>query len=64
MRSAWDGYVGLQNVHADNEALQQRLRDLEVKLQRERALAAESEGLRRLLDLRNRSRDADAARPR
>jgi len=56
VRGAWDGYVGLRNVHADNVALKQRVRDLEVKLQRERALAGESENLRRLLDLRDRSR--------
>jgi rod shape-determining protein MreC len=55
VRRAWDGYVGLQNVHAENLALKQRMRDLEVKLQRERALAGVSEGLRRLLDLRNRT---------
>jgi rod shape-determining protein MreC len=55
VRSAWDGYVGLQRVHGDNLALRQRLRDLEVKLQRERALAGQSEGLRQLLDLRNRT---------
>jgi rod shape-determining protein MreC len=55
VRGAWDGYVGLQNVHAENEVLKQQLRDLEVKLQRERALARESEGLRRMLDLRNRT---------
>jgi rod shape-determining protein MreC len=55
VRAGWAGYVALQNVHAENEALEQRLRNLEVKLQAERALAAESEGLRRLLDLRNRS---------
>jgi rod shape-determining protein MreC len=54
-RSGWDGYVALQHVHEDNQALKRRLRDLEVTLQRERALAAESEGLRKLLDLRNRT---------
>jgi rod shape-determining protein MreC len=55
VRSTWDGYVALRGVHADNEALKRQLRDLEVTLQRERALAGEAEGLRRLLDLRSRS---------
>src|SRR5512133_2368234 len=50
VRSGWAEYVALQNVHAENEALKQRLRYLEVKLQRERALAGESEGLRKLLE--------------
>ena len=54
-RGTWDGYVALHHVHQDNLALQQRVRDLEVKLQRDRALAGESETLRRLLDLRDRS---------
>ncbi len=54
-RGTWDGYVALHHVHEDNLALQQRVRDLEVKLQRDRALAGESETLRRLLDLRDRS---------
>jgi rod shape-determining protein MreC len=54
-RRTWDGYVALQHVHTDNLALQQSVRDLEVKLQRERALAGESENLRRILDLRDRS---------
>jgi rod shape-determining protein MreC len=54
-RSSWDGYVALQRVHDDNEALKRRLRDLEVTLQRERAMAAESDGLRKLLGLRTRT---------
>ena len=55
VRSVWEGYIGLQRVHTDNLALKQRVRDLEVRLQRERALAGESEGLRRLLELRTRT---------
>ena len=54
-RATWDGYVALQNVHGENEALRQQIRDLQVRLQRERALAGESEGLRRLLALRDES---------
>jgi rod shape-determining protein MreC len=55
VRRTWDGYAALHSVHADNLALQQRVRDLQVMIQRERALAGEAEGLRRLLDLRDRS---------
>jgi rod shape-determining protein MreC len=54
-RDTWDGYIALHTVHEDNLALEQRVRDLEVRLQRERALAGESENLRRLLDLRDQS---------
>jgi rod shape-determining protein MreC len=55
VQTSWDGYVALQNVHRDNLVLKQRVRDLEVTLQRERALAGESATLRRLLDLRDRT---------
>jgi rod shape-determining protein MreC len=55
VRSGWDGYVALQRVHADNEALKQRVSDLEIRLQRQRALAGESANLRQLLDLRDRT---------
>ncbi len=54
-RGTWDGYLALHDVYTDNVALTGRLRDLEVRLQRERALAGQSEILRRLLDLRDRS---------
>jgi rod shape-determining protein MreC len=55
VRKTWDEYAALHNVHADNLALKQQVRDLQVKIQRERALAGEAENLRRLLDLRDRS---------
>jgi rod shape-determining protein MreC len=55
VRGAWDGYIALHGVHSDNVALGARVRDLEVSLQRERALAAESRQLRQLLDLRDRT---------
>ena len=56
VRRTWDEYAALHNVHADNLALKQQVGDLQVTLQRERALAGEAENLRRLLDLRDRSR--------
>jgi rod shape-determining protein MreC len=56
VRGAWGGYVDLHDVRVENRALAGRVRDLEVALQRERALADQSESLRRLLDLRDRSR--------
>ncbi len=54
-RTMWDGYVALHGVRGENEALKARVRDLEVALQRQRALAGQSEQLRQLLDLRDRS---------
>lgn len=55
VRRTWDGYVALRSVHADNLALERQVRELQVAIQRERALAGEAESLRRLLALRDRS---------
>ena len=55
VRRTWDEYAALRGVHAENLALKQQIRELQVTRQRERALAAEAENLRRLLDLRDRS---------
>ncbi len=55
VRRAWEEYAALKGVHADNLALKQEIRELQVSMQRERALAGEAESLRRLLDLRDRS---------
>ena len=51
----WDEYAALRDVRADNLALEQQVRELQVSIQRERALAGEAESLRRLLDLSDRS---------
>lgn len=53
VRNVWEGYVALHGVREDNVALKARLRDLEVAMQRERALAGESRQLRQLLALRD-----------
>ncbi len=55
VRRTWGEYAALRYVHADNLALKQQVRELQVAIQRERALAGEAESLRRLLDLRDRS---------
>jgi rod shape-determining protein MreC len=51
----WDGYVGLQNVHRQNEVLKKENEYLRVKLQQTRALALESQSLRQALALRERA---------
>ncbi len=55
VRGAWDGYLALHGVYERNEALARENGYLKVKLQQTRALALESQHLRRLLDLRDRS---------
>lgn len=52
---AWQTYVSLQQVRAENQRLQAQMGELRIQLQRERALAQESRGLRALLDLREQT---------
>jgi rod shape-determining protein MreC len=49
----WGNYVGLRGVRAENERLRNRLSELEVRLQEQRALAARSGRLQELMDLRS-----------
>ena len=55
VRRTWAEYAALRSVHADNLALKREIGALQVSIQRDRALVAEAESLRRLLDLRDRS---------
>jgi rod shape-determining protein MreC len=55
VRGVWDGYIGLQSVHRQNEALKKENEYLRVKLQQTRALALESQSLRQALELRERA---------
>lgn len=51
----WDGYIGLRHVRAENETLKRDLAEAQVELQQQRALAVASDGLSRLLALRERA---------
>lgn len=55
VRGVWDGYISLHDVHSENEALRQEIGTLRVRLQEARAQALESQSLRRLLEMRERS---------
>lgn len=55
VRDLWAGYLGLRGVHRENEALKQELQSLQVRLQQERAEARRTDGLRQLLELRERA---------
>ena len=48
----WHGYVGLQSVQVENDALRRSVAELQFRLQRERALAQRARGLEELLGLR------------
>jgi len=55
VRGVFDGYIGLRNVHRQNEALKKENDYLRVKLQQTHALALESQALRQALQLRDRA---------
>ncbi len=48
----WSNYFALRGVRTENDSLRQRLADLEVRLQEQRALAARANELQSLLNLR------------
>lgn len=51
----WGNYIALRGVHAENEGLRRRVADLEVALQQEHALAARSQQLQKLMDLKSQA---------
>ena len=53
--NVWGNYIGLRGVRAENEALKRRVAELEVALQQEHALAARSQELQRLMDLKSQA---------
>jgi len=54
-RSFWGNYIALRHARVENEALRQRVAELEVRLQQEHALAASSQRLRELMDLKSQA---------
>ena len=52
VRGVWQNYVNLRQMGQENDALKQRVSQLEVALQRERALAGQTRVLQELLDLK------------
>lgn len=54
-RGIWTGYIDLRQVRSQNEALEDQLQTLRIRLQEERALAQRAESLRQLLELRERA---------
>jgi rod shape-determining protein MreC len=53
IRHFWGSYIWLRGVRSENETLKRELADLQVRLQEQRALAARSERLQQLLNLRS-----------
>ena len=51
----WGNYIGLRGVKAENDALKKRLADLEVALQQQHALAARTQQLQSLLNLKSQA---------
>lgn len=61
VRGMWSGYVALQQVQTENDALKQELQNLQVRFQQERAEAQRTDNLRQLLELRDRANLATVA---
>jgi rod shape-determining protein MreC len=53
--NVWGNYIALRGVRAENDALRRRVADLEVALQQEHALAARSQQLQQLMDLKSQA---------
>lgn len=51
----WGNYIGLRGVKVENDALKKRLADLEVALQQQHALAARTQQLQSLLNLKSQA---------
>src|ERR671921_1945030 len=51
----WGNYIGLRGVKAENDTLKRRVAELEVQLQQEHALAARSQRLQALMELKSQS---------
>ena len=50
--NVWSGYIGLRDLHVENQALSDHVADLELRLQEQRALARRAQSLQRILELR------------
>jgi rod shape-determining protein MreC len=55
VRNAWGNYAALRGVRAENEELKRRVADLEVRLQQEHAMAARTQQLQALMDLKSQA---------
>src|SRR5262245_54270235 len=51
-RGFWQNYLNLRQISRDNDSLKQRVSQLEVALQRERALAEQTRVLQQMLQLK------------
>jgi rod shape-determining protein MreC len=55
VRDVWTGYVDLRHAKVENDALKRQLGDAQIELEQQRALAARSQQLEKLLALRDQS---------
>jgi len=55
VRDVWGNYASLRGARDENEVLRRQLSELQIKLQEEHALAARSQRLQELMDLRTRA---------
>jgi rod shape-determining protein MreC len=55
LRHGWGNYIALRGVRGENDVLHRQVADLEVRLQQEHALAARTQQLQALLDLKSQA---------
>ncbi len=55
LRDGWQHYFALQQVRGENERLKQDVANLQIALQQQRAMAAQSRALQSLLELRSQT---------
>jgi rod shape-determining protein MreC len=53
--NVWGNYIALRGVRAENDTLKRRVAELEVALHQEHALAARSQELQKLMDLKSQA---------
>src|SRR5436190_10039068 len=61
VQEGWQNYFALQQIRQENAELKERLAQLEIRLQQERAKAEETRTLQQLLSLREATAPATAA---
>src|SRR5262245_50788797 len=54
VHNAWNGYINLRGVRAENEQLKRQLADLQIQFQQERASAGRAHELEELLGLQQK----------
>lgn len=53
LAGAWNGYIGLRGVHAENDSLRRQLAEAQLRIQQQQALVDRTRSLENILQLQN-----------